>query len=91
MTHCDEQMAHIKLTLTNKTNSNLFINSMNKRFFFYINDLISIIANDINFKKFNKNLIIKSSDIFIKNAKNCFKRIKCNRLMKIKMIINNIN
>ena len=29
-----------------------------------------------NFKKYNKNLIIKSRDVFIENIKNRFKNIK---------------
>ena len=69
----------------------IFIISINKRIFFIINDLIAIIINDFNFKKFIQYLTIKLYNVFIKNIKNNLKNIKIKYSIKIYIIINYID
>ena len=62
-----------------------------KKVIFLINNFISTIIDDLNFRKLDKNLTIKSSDVLVKNIKNNSERVKLSYSMRIKIIVDNIN
>ena len=62
-----------------------------KEAIFLVNDFISTITDDLDLRKLDKNLAVKSSDVLIEGAKDRPERVELSRSMRIKIIVDSIN
>ena len=62
-----------------------------KKVIFLVNDFILTIIDDLDLRKLDKNLTVKSSDVLIEGAKDRSERVELSRSIRIKIIVDSIN